>query len=129
VYNKFLKTKWRNERKCDGGDDIYSASFMHINHTRIHGFYFFFLAFFLPPPFPERLRFTDFGERSLAVPFVVPFIDDDPFAFAAAFFTGILSLFSRSKPNFPLARKCCWTNSFKAPSCASIVRNVVMNSS
>lgn len=100
-------------------------------YTRIDGFYFFFRVF-LRPPVPVRLRFTVFGDLSLAVPLTVgplplPFGPSPP---VGAFFTNSFDLLCRcSMPSFPFARRCCWTNSLKAPSCASIVRNVVMNSS
>lgn len=88
-------------------------------------FYFFFLAFFLPLPLPDRFRFTDFGERSFAFPFAAVV----EFPFVRDFLIGIFSLLRRSAPNLPFARSCCCTKSLKAPSCASIVKNVVMNSS
>jgi hypothetical protein len=89
-------------QKTKNSHTIFGKKFHSLSqfHTRIHEFYFFFLVFFLPPPFPERLRFTDFGDRSLdEVPFVV--------AAAADFFMGNFNLFKRRMPSFPFALKCC----------------------
>lgn len=109
---------------------MYRCWMIHIL-TRIHGFYFFLRVFFLPPV-PVRLRFTVFGDLSFVLPLVLvcaAALPLEPLTLTT-FFNKSFDLLCRwSIPSLPFALKCCWTNSLKAPSCASIVRKVVMNSS
>lgn len=113
---------------CD--EQIYTIFYSDDSiYTRIDGFYFFLRVFFRPPV-PVRLRFTVFGDLSFVLPLMVGPFPVDPIVLGATFFTKSFDLLCRwSIPSLPFALKCCWTSSLKAPSCASIVRNVVMNSS
>lgn len=75
-------------------------------YTRIDGFYFFFRVFFLPPV-PVRLRFTVFGDRSLAVPLVVGVLPFDTLELATFFTSSFDLLCLWSVLSLPFALKCC----------------------